>query len=49
MTTLRFAIEDLPPKSLLAAHLEVNEERFDGRQIRRLYGGEEFPLTRRAG
>ncbi len=44
---IRFAIEDLPPKSLLAAHLEVEEERFDGREIRRLYDGAEFPLVRR--
>jgi hypothetical protein len=44
---IRFAIEDLTPQSLLAAHLEVDEERFDGRKIRRLYDDTEFPLTRR--
>jgi hypothetical protein len=44
---IRFAIEDLPPQSLLAAHLEVEEERFDSREIRRLYDGAEFPLARR--
>jgi hypothetical protein len=45
---IRFAIEDLPPQSLLAAHLEVEEERFGCRDIRRLYDGAEFPLARRA-
>jgi hypothetical protein len=44
---IKFAIEDLQPKSLLAAHLEVEEERFDGREIRRLYDSTEFPLARR--
>ena len=44
---IKFAIEDLPPKSLLAAHLEVEEERFGGREIRRLYDSAEFPIARR--
>ena len=45
---IKFAIEDLPPKSLLAAHLEVEEERFGGREIRRMfYHSAEFPIARR--
>ena len=43
---IRFAIEDLPPQLLLAAHLEVEEERYNGREIRRLYDGADFPLAR---
>jgi hypothetical protein len=45
---IRFAIEELPPKSLLGACLEVEEKRFDSHAMRRLYDSTEFPLARRA-
>jgi hypothetical protein len=45
---LRFAIEELPPLLLLGAYLEVEEERFDRDEMRRLYDSAEFPLARRA-
>ena len=45
---LRFAIEELPPQSLLGAYLEVEERRFDSHAMRRLYDSSEFPLARRA-
>jgi hypothetical protein len=45
---LRYAIEELPPQSLLGACLEVKEERFDSNEIRRLYDSAGFPLARRA-
>jgi hypothetical protein len=44
---IRFAIEELPPRSLPMANLEVEEGRFGGREIRRLYDCAEFPLARR--
>ena len=45
---IRFAIEELPPTLLLGAYLEVDEERFDSKGIRRLYESSDYPLIRRA-
>jgi hypothetical protein len=44
---IRFAIEDLPPESLVGAFLEVDEQRYGSNDIRRLYQSAEYPLTRR--
>jgi hypothetical protein len=44
---IRFAIEELPPEGLVGAFLEVDEERFDGAAIRRLYEHADYPLARR--
>jgi hypothetical protein len=44
---LRFAIEELPRKSLLGAYLEVEELRFGHREMRCLYDSAAFPLARR--
>jgi hypothetical protein len=44
---IRFAIDELPSEFLLGAHLEVDEERYDGPGIRRLYKSMDYPLVRR--
>jgi hypothetical protein len=44
---IRFAIEELPAQALAGAWLEVDEERFDAAEIRRLYERADYPLERR--
>jgi hypothetical protein len=43
---IRFAMEELQPKILVGAYLEVNEARFDHTGIRRLYDSDRYPLKR---
>jgi hypothetical protein len=44
---LRFAIEDLPPQFFIDAYLEVDESRYQGEAIRRLYASSDYPLPRK--
>ncbi|QDZ11577.1 hypothetical protein [Devosia ginsengisoli] len=43
---VRYAIEDMPAPLLRGSLLEVDEQRFDGTQIRSLYDADAFPLVR---
>lgn len=43
---IRFAIEEMPPQLLVSACLEVDETRFDGAGIRRLYESDAYPNAR---
>jgi hypothetical protein len=43
---IRFAIEELSPARLHGACLEVDEQRYDGEAIRRLYDSADYPLAR---
>lgn len=46
---IRYALEELPPEMLVGAVLEVGEERYDGDELRVLYGRADYPLTRSPG
>ena len=46
---IRFAIETLPPHVLVGTYLEVDEVRFEGSEIRRLYDSVAYPFARAAG
>ena len=43
---IRYAVEEIPANSFRGAFLEVNEEKFDSNEIRRLYESVEHPLPR---
>ena len=43
---IRYAVEEIPANSFRGAFLEVNEERFNSNEIRRLYESVEYPLPR---
>jgi len=45
---LRFAIEDMPSSMLRGCVLEVDEARFDGTQMQKLYDADSYPLPRRS-
>ena len=45
---IRFAIEDLPATKLVATVLVSDENRFDGREVRKLYDDPDYPLPRPA-
>jgi hypothetical protein len=44
---IRFAIEELPADQLIGAYLQVDEDRYDGKAIRRLYESDDYPMPRR--
>ena len=46
---IRSAVEKLPANLLPGTRLEVEEQHYDGKQIRALYESECYPLTRKHG
>jgi len=43
---IKYAVETLENVALLSAALVVGEDRFEGAEIRALYEGKQFPLSR---
>jgi hypothetical protein len=43
---IKYAVESLETSALLGATMVVGEDRFEGADIRALYQGEHFPLSR---
>ena len=44
---IRYAMEKLPAGALSVAAIEVDDQRYDGAQIRALYNSDRYPLARR--
>jgi hypothetical protein len=43
---IRFAVEELPELLLLGAWIEINEQRFNHKDIQALYASEQYPLQK---
>jgi hypothetical protein len=46
---MRFVLQSRTSQLLVGTYLEVNETRYEGREIRRLYESADYPLARGAG
>ena len=44
---IQYAVEKLPRGALLASSIEVDDERYDAKQIRALYESDGYPLARK--
>jgi hypothetical protein len=44
---IRYAVERLPGEARLTTSIEVDDERFDAKQIRALYENDGYPLARK--